>query len=59
MEMDMENTIQVVTDSHWMEDIKKGQVDSEIATLRAKEEAGETSRYAVHEGTLYYLSGSD
>lgn len=50
---------QVVADPHGTEETKKGQVDSEIDTLRGKVETGETSKYAIHEGKLYYLSGRD
>lgn len=42
-----------------MEEIEKGQADNEITAPRAKVEAGESYRYAVHEGRLYYLSGRD
>lgn len=36
--------------THWMEEIEKGQMDSEIAALREKVEAEETSKYAIHVG---------
>lgn len=42
-----------MTDPHWMEEIEKCQIDSEVAALKAKVEAGETSKYAVHEVRLY------
>lgn len=42
-----------------MEEIKKGQEDSEIVALGVKVKAGETSRYAMHDGMLYCLSGRD
>lgn len=40
---------QVVTDPHSTEKIEKEQVDIEITALRKKVEAGETSKYAIHE----------
>lgn len=46
-----------MTNPHWIEEIEKCQVDSEVATFKAKVEAGETTKYAVHEVKLYYLSG--
>lgn len=58
LETETEETTQVVTEPHWMEEIKD-QEDSEIAALRAMVEAGETTKYALHEGRLYYLSGKD
>lgn len=46
-------------DPHWTEEIEKGKVDSEIAALRDKVEAGDTSKYAIQERWLYYLSERD
>lgn len=57
--LEMYKGTQVVTDPHWTEEIEKRQVDSEIAALRGKVEAGEISKYAIHEQRLYYLSGKD
>lgn len=39
--------------------IKRGSRDSEIAALKAKSKAGNTSKYVVHDEMLYYSSGKD
>lgn len=59
LETDEEENIQVKTDPQWIEQVGKEQVDKEIATIREKVEAGETSKSTIHEGKLYYLSGRD
>lgn len=42
---------------YWKEEKMIGQEDSEIAALRAKIETGNTPKYAVQDGMLYYLWG--
>lgn len=54
-ETDVEESTQVMTDSHWMEEIEKCQVDSEIEAFREKVEARETSKYMIHEKRLLFL----
>lgn len=48
-----------MADLCWKEAIREVQEDSEIASLRAKIEAGNTFKLAVHSEMLYYLSGKD
>lgn len=59
LESDEEGDAQMMTDPYWTEGIEKEQADSEIAALREKVEAGETTKYAIIEERLYYLSGRD
>lgn len=47
-----------VTPPHWR-DIRESHEDSEITAIRVKVESGDTSRYMLRVGVLYYLSGGD
>lgn len=51
--------MEIVFEHHWRDIIRQNQEDSEIATIRSRVEAGCTSKYMVHDGVLYYLSGRD
>lgn len=58
LEADEEETVRPITDPQWLEQVEEEQVDREIADIR-EVEAGETSKFMIHEGKLYYLSGRD
>ena len=47
----------VILDPHRRDPIDVNPEDGEIVALRAKVEAGATSKYLIQEGLLYYLSG--
>lgn len=59
LETDDEENTQVIGDPDCFEETKEEQVDTEIAALRKKVKLGETSKYVIQEGKLYYLSGRD
>ena len=54
-----EEDAEVIRDSHWNGQISYNQKDSEIAILREKIEADNTTRYLIREDRLYYISRRD
>lgn len=58
-ETEEEASTQIRTDSLWVEEIKKGQMDSEVTTFKVEAGATYFMRYVIHEKRLYYLSGKD
>ena len=51
--------IETITDPHWTDIVRQSQGDSDITTFRSRVEAGNTSKYVLQGGVLYYLSGKD